>query len=314
MTSMVAEAGQTDSAATAWTWPRVTVVIPHLNDFDRLAICIDALEAQTYPRDRFDVIVCDNGSDRPFQPLAARYPGVRFISEAEQKGPGPARNRGVMAAETELIAFTDSDCVPAPDWLEAGVTGLRARPDCEILGGAVDVFRLNDPKPTAAELYETVFAFGQRRYVKRKNFAATGNIITTKSAFAAIGPFKGAAYPEDLEWGRRAVGLGYRIELEPAMKVSHPARQNWGALAKKWRRTIRHKRAYERDGRFADLRWALFALALLSPPLIQGGRIFRSDRVTRLSDRLRVLGLLVGLRYYRAWWMARLLFGGEPTR
>ncbi|HLO76693.1 MAG TPA: glycosyltransferase, partial [Magnetospirillum sp.] len=67
--------------------PLVDVIIPHLNDHDRLALCLEALRRQDYPADRFTVTVVDNGSDRPIDGVLARFPGVRGLSE-QRRGCG----------------------------------------------------------------------------------------------------------------------------------------------------------------------------------------------------------------------------------
>src|SRR3546814_17434337 len=84
---------------------RITIVIPHLHQWRQLDDCLASLHSQTLPRDRYDIIVVDNGStdfETGRQNVSRRYPDVRMVSEREI-GPGPARNTGVGLAETEKI-------------------------------------------------------------------------------------------------------------------------------------------------------------------------------------------------------------------
>ena len=94
----------------------VSVIIPVLNDAPRLRTCLDALESQTFDLP-FEVLVVNNGSsDDPASVLRA-FPAARLLHE-QQRSSYAARNTGVRQARGEVLAFTDSDCIPAEDWLE----------------------------------------------------------------------------------------------------------------------------------------------------------------------------------------------------
>lgn len=95
-------------------YPFVSVVIPVFNDAERLEMCLRALEDQTYPADRYEVILVDNGSDASMEGLAAGFAGTRVAYE-DRPGSYAARNKGVSLARGEVVAFTDSDCVPYRD-------------------------------------------------------------------------------------------------------------------------------------------------------------------------------------------------------
>src|SRR3546814_7493952 len=76
---------------------RITIVIPHLHQWRQLDDCLESLHSQTLPRDRYDIIVVDNGStdfETGRQNVSRRYRDVRMVAEREI-GPGPARNTGV---------------------------------------------------------------------------------------------------------------------------------------------------------------------------------------------------------------------------
>src|SRR5439155_12779705 len=96
---------------------RVSVVIPVRDGAASLPPLLDALAAQTLRREEFEVIVVDNASTDGTADVA-RAAGARVVSEAIANR-SRARNAGFAAAQTDLIAFTDGDCVPDPRWLEA---------------------------------------------------------------------------------------------------------------------------------------------------------------------------------------------------
>lgn len=86
--------------------------IPHLNDLPRLRACLAALERQTYPTDRYEVLVVDNGSDGEVAAAVAAFPHA-VLAREERRSSYAARNRGLSLARGAIIAFTDSDCIPA---------------------------------------------------------------------------------------------------------------------------------------------------------------------------------------------------------
>jgi GT2 family glycosyltransferase len=96
----------------------VAVVIPTRNRETRLAFALEALAAQTLERDRFEVVVVrasDAAGPKAGPPDGLR---VRFLRHSADGRPAAQRNRGWRATTAPLVAFTDDDCRPAPDWLE----------------------------------------------------------------------------------------------------------------------------------------------------------------------------------------------------
>src|ERR1041385_8126335 len=102
----------------------VSVIIPVWNDPERLTKCLDALRKQTYPAHSYEIIVVDNGSAVPVDRVVASYGHARVVHE-QRVGSYAARNSGLKVARGQVIAFTDADCLPAPDWIEKGVAHLK---------------------------------------------------------------------------------------------------------------------------------------------------------------------------------------------
>jgi glycosyltransferase involved in cell wall biosynthesis len=97
--------------------PFVSVIIPVYNDVERLVLCLEALGKQTYARDRFEVVVVDNGSTSTIRPVVEAFPYCVAAFEA-QPGSYAARNRGIAVSRGEIVCFTDADCVPSEGWIE----------------------------------------------------------------------------------------------------------------------------------------------------------------------------------------------------
>jgi len=96
---------------------KISVVIPSYNQAGTVRNCLRSVLAQQRPAD--EIIVVDSSTDETPEIIAEEFPEVQLIHLAEKTPPGQARNIGVERASGEVIAFTDSDCVPTPQWLRA---------------------------------------------------------------------------------------------------------------------------------------------------------------------------------------------------
>lgn len=288
--------------------PEISVVIPHLNQPDLLARCLEALEAQSLPRDRFEIVVVDNGSAVLPEAATGRFAGVTLAREAIP-GPGPARNRGVGLSRAPVLAFTDADCLPDPGWLAAIAARFAGDPALGILGGDVRIFA-GPGRPTRAEAFQMLFAFRQEQYIARQNFSVTANMAVRREVFAAVGPFAGLETTEDLDWGQRAARLGHRIAYVPEARVGHPARQSMAELRRVWDRHVTHFYARKAGGVRGRVRWALSIPLMAASPLAEIPTVLASRRIEGPQVRFLAFGGLVEIRLYRAFRMAALLIGG----
>ena len=215
--------------------PRVSIIIPVFNQGRELERCLSALERQTYPARRLEVIVVDNGSDEPIGRVTERFSFVRAIHEPTP-GSYAARNRGIEASRGEILAFTDADCVPADDWVEHGVRAVEGLPGAGMVAGRIELTFPNPHRRTAVELFEAVFAFPQEKFLTW-GFGATANLVTTRATIDQVGPFDQRLMSGgDMEWGQRVRALGFAQRYGPDVCVFHAARRTFAQL---WTKTIR---------------------------------------------------------------------------
>lgn len=295
-------------ARTAPGSPTVTIVVPHYHDLAALELCLAALARQTYPSDRYDIVVADNASPEGKAAVAAVVGARGRLVIVAEKGAGPARNGGVAAATGEILAFTDCDCVPEPDWLAQGVAALA---HADFAGGAMTVLVVDPGRPSPTEAFERVFAFDNRRYVEEMGFTVTANLFCPAEVFAKVGGFK-VGVSEDLEWSRRATSKGFRLAYAAGAVVGHPARRTWPELVAKWRRLNAEGLGLTAERPGGVLRWALRSLLLPLSAIAHTPKVLTSAALTSWSQRLAALGVLYRLRLWRFADALRLLT--QPRR
>lgn len=275
--------------------PVLTVVVPHYNDLAGLAACLAALDAQTLARDRFAIIVGDNNSPQGRAEIERTIAGRARLVVEEKKGAAHARNAALPHVRTKFIAFTDSDCVPDPRWLETGLAALE-QGDADFFGGEMRVSIPEGRAMTGAEAFELVFAFKNERYV-RMGFSVTANLFVRTEMFARVGPFVDGV-SEDKDWCLRAVAAGYRIGYAAGAVVSHPPRGDWPALVKKWRRLQSEMAALEMQKPRGRLTWLARTWGMPLSVLPHAPRVLASSQLSA-GEKLRGLATLTRLRLWR---------------
>ena len=301
----------------------MSVIIPVHNDAQRLGTCLAALEQQTYPAHRYDIIVVDNGSEDEAA-LANVIAASSHASTVKEATPGSyaARNRGIALAKGEILAFTDADCIPAADWLEKGVKYLQANPQRGLVAGRIEMFFVDPDHVTAAALYDqVVMGFPQQEFLETCRGAMTANIFTRRAVVETVGTFRTTLKSHsDLEWGARVYGAGYdQIYAEDAW-VAHPARNSIQSL---WQRTRRLSggvyqvfyiepdlSTWSRHKRFIKL----VLDDLWKNNLSFSRRALGDDRLDAWSIRGRVLIIVWLMQGVSALEKIRLRLGGQTQR
>lgn len=218
----------------------ISVIVPVRDDVEGLRALLEAIAAQERQPD--EVIVVDSASSRALprpEALVGSVAAAWQVVRVEQPGSYRARNAGIEAATGSILAFTDADCRPAPDWLGVAEALLSPADGPAAIGGRIEVTTAGPGRRTFAEAYEVVHSFPQHHYVARRNFAATANLVVNRSAIDLVGRFDPTLTSAgDLEWGTRAGRLGLRLQFAPDLLVEHPARRTMGELHAKRRRIL----------------------------------------------------------------------------
>jgi glycosyltransferase involved in cell wall biosynthesis len=292
--------------------PFVSVVIPLYNDSERLRTCLGALERQTYPKDRFEVIVVDNGSTEQLFDVAKVFPFATVVCEPIP-GSYAARNTGIAAARGDVLAFTDSDCIPSCPWLENGVGTLRTIGTGGFVGGSIEVVVADKKKPRAVEVYESRFGFPQKFYVEKCGFGATANIMAYREVFTKVGQFNHKLRSGgDHDWGKRAQKAGYKAVYCADAIVRHPARRTFRDMGKKNARItggfyMRHKG----NPKFFRimLEFSIYpALTAISPA------VWACEHVRTFRARMQIVLVAFYIAWVRLLETIRLACAGTPKR
>ncbi len=205
--------------------PSFSIVIPTYNRPEQLAVCLQACARLDYPRDRYEVIVVDDGGAEPLDGIVARFHGVLTLKllQQENRGPAAARNRGASEASGEVLAFTDDDCAPASDWLKALGRHCVASPDCVVGGRTVNALTGN-VYSTASQLLISYLLSFYNATPHQARFFPSSNLAFPAKPFRAAGGFD-VTYPraaaEDRELCDRWLHLGQRMIYAAEAVVYH---------------------------------------------------------------------------------------------
>ncbi len=196
----------------------VSIVIPTRNRNQDLRACLRALAALDFPREKYEAIVCDDGSEEEISAVVDEYRksglNVRYLRQ-EAKGPAAARNLGIRHSRGIIVAMTDSDTVPDRSWSKKLYDALMSDPEAVAVEGKVYAANEGEfdplgegPTNRSGGVYLTC------------NCAYRREILIEVGGFDESFPFP--AY-EDTELAARAQQLG-RIIWEPEAVVIHPQR------------------------------------------------------------------------------------------
>lgn len=205
--------------------PALTVVIPTYQRPKLLHACLDALTRQQLAVTAFEVVVVDDGSDRPPRDVVAHYADRLQLRLIEQRNAGPAaaRNAGARAARGAHVVFTDDDCLPDPGWLTAIATCIASHPQAAIGGRIVNA--LPDRLCSTASQLLIDFLYRWHNIAPDDScFLVTANVAVGRRIFIDLGGFDESfplAAAEDRDFCERWLAARYRMVYCPDAVVHH---------------------------------------------------------------------------------------------
>lgn len=218
----------------------ISVIIPYYKDLQNLKLLLENLENQSLPFKQWEAIVVNNDTKIPLklpEGFSVSY-NLEFCEESIQ-GSYAARNKGIAAAKGEILAFTDSDCLPERDWLKNAWNFFSQdfKKEIGILTGPVTLFFKNPKSLSDAEVYEKYTGFTTELYAN-EGHAITANWFSYKSVLVEFGNFNAKLKSNGDSELSGKISQAYQIVYKDEIKVLHPARYHTQDLVNKYKRLM----------------------------------------------------------------------------
>jgi glycosyltransferase involved in cell wall biosynthesis len=250
--------------------PGITVVIPTYQRAELLARCLRALCEQTLPRDIYEVIVISDGPDPVTESMVHRIKNqnpdlnLHYDKLPQKLGPAAARNFGWRKGIGKLIVFTDDDCIPSSQWLEAYWQAAQVSNEQYVsFTGQVEV--PIPPRPT--DYQKNIGHLSSADFI-------TANCACTKAALELVDGFDEAfpeAWREDSDLEFRLLANKVPILKIAAAKIVHPVRDApWGISIREQRKSMFNPLLFKKHPDFyrrkiaAGPVWNYYLIILLS--------------------------------------------------
>ncbi len=262
--------------------PVVSIIIPCYNEASTIRLLLEAVYAQTYPREDMEVVIADgqstDGTRAEVSAFEAGHPDLllRVVDNPRRSIPA-ALNRAIQAARGEYLLRLDAHCVPQPDYVERSLAALRQGLGDNV--GGVWLIRPGGEGWMARAIALTAahpLGVGDARY----RYATQAGLADTVpfGAFSVelirrIGPFDETLLTnEDYEFNTRIRQSGGRVWLDPAIRSVYFARPHLGALVRQYGRygfwKLRMLRRYPKTLRWRQALPPLFVASLIGLALL----------------------------------------------
>lgn len=217
----------------------ISVIVPTYNRKALLKYCLDSLLAQTYPKDRYEIIIADDGSNDGTEEVVkgtAKTTVARVgYFKQPNKGPATARNLGIKKATGEIIAFIDDDCIADKEWLN----------------NIMECFNNSVAGVEGKVVSEGKTPFTHQVENLKGNLYLTANIAYKNEVLLGVGLFdEGFPYAggEDWDLAFKILEKGKKIRFSENAIVTHPSKElglkewvrttwiQWATVAKLYKR------------------------------------------------------------------------------
>jgi cellulose synthase/poly-beta-1,6-N-acetylglucosamine synthase-like glycosyltransferase len=247
--------------------PAVSIIVPVLNGEGTISTLLESLLRLKYPKDRLDFQVVDGNSTDKTMEVVKQFP-VKLVTQ-NGTGLNAARNTGLRNSKSEIVAFTDSDCVVPEDWVQHIVENFKeTRVGC--VGGSIKGYDGDFLSEYADNSFMPVLRIFKKHEVLDsvkllQRYPAGCNMAFRREALEAAGGFDESirhAFDED-ELVERVCKSGYKMALDPNCLILHKHRTSLKELLKQ---NFRYGRGIgfllrKNKARDSITKWALLNLA-----------------------------------------------------
>ena len=206
--------------------PQFSIVIPTHNRPSQLTRCLESLLRLEPSAGGHEVIVVDDASAAPLDGAVAPFAGRLAITliRAPKGGPAAARNLGAAHARGEYLAFTDDDCEPSENWLQALDRCFQQKPEGLVGGRTANAMPRNIYSEASQCLLDFLYGWQESKSGCGSRFFASNNLAVSRLRFESLGGFS-PAYPfaaaEDRDFCARWIERGWELVYAPAAQVLH---------------------------------------------------------------------------------------------
>ncbi|MFL5624423.1 MAG: mycofactocin biosynthesis glycosyltransferase MftF, partial [Ktedonobacteraceae bacterium] len=223
------------------TWPGVSIIVPSHNRVQQLERCLCALRALDYPAACVEILVVDDGSNdetstmlqRLTQECEAEGRTLRVVRHTSQLGVAKSRNTGAQAAQYDLLAYIDSDCVASPGWLTELVPAFQ-QADVAAVGGMIRAYERLSMLGRYEDMRSSLFMGVRPQQVSIEGplmYLPTANLLVRKEMWQQLGGFAPLTFGEDVDFCRRLLATKARVLYMPQGIVYHDYRTKlWSFL------------------------------------------------------------------------------------
>ena len=205
--------------------PFISVIIPTRNRRESLRRCLASLAGQAYPRERWEVIVVQDGEEEPAEEGLAAFRerlALRCFQQSHA-GCGIARNTGAAQARGRYLVFTDDDCLFPADWLWRYTEQFERAADCVVAGRAVNALKDN-PYSEATQHMADYLLWRSNSSPEQATLALGNSFGAPAEGFRELGGFSPRYFrlaAEDRDFCARWLAAGRRIVYAPEILAHH---------------------------------------------------------------------------------------------
>jgi len=201
---------------------RCSVIIPSYNSEATIVACLESVLNQDFA-EPYEVIIVDSSTDNTPTLIEQRFPIVRLIRREQRVGSGTARNLGVAVARGDILAFTDSDCVVEPDWLQKMCERHDQFLEFAAVGGPIVNGNPESLVSWAGYLAEFNQFLPKDGNCRDVDHIPAGNVSYKHHVFGHYGGFPGDEFikHEDMLFSWRLRNAGEKLLYHPTIRAAH---------------------------------------------------------------------------------------------
>lgn len=218
--------------------PFVSIVILNYNGCDMLYECLSSILLTNYSA--YEVVVVDNGStDKSCAMIKTYFPQVKLVCIPENLGYSKGNNIGILHAKGDFIVLLNNDTVVSPFWLSELVREAKNQPECFY---QPKILFMNSKRINSAgnciQLFGFAFPFGigkldvnQYTCNHQVSYASGACILASRSLIQKVGLLDESdlfTFYEDVNWGWRALMMGYNSIYVSSSTIYHKWGGSWG--------------------------------------------------------------------------------------